>query len=134
MGPIVDQLVADGAIVFSADYRLTPDHAFPAQIHDVKRAIRYVKSRRDDFPHRRLVVAGASAGGHLAALAATSAGELEPTDLPPELAAHDSSVDGARLAQRAHGPHPLLESRPSLGQGTLRRVPQTATVPTAIRR
>ena len=94
MGPIVDELVADGAIVFSADYRLTPDHAFPAQIHDVKRAIRYLKTRRDDFPHRRLVVAGASAGGHLAALAATSAGELEPVDLPPELAGHDSSVDG----------------------------------------
>ena len=94
MGPIVDQLVADGAIVFSADYRLTPDHTFPAQIHDVKRAIRYVKSRRDDFPHRRLVVAGASAGGHLAALAATSAGELEPVDLPPQLVGHDSSVDG----------------------------------------
>ena len=95
MGPIVDQLVADGAVVFSADYRLTPDHAFPAQIHDVKRAIRYVKARRGDFLHRRLVVAGASAGGHLAALAATSAGALEPVDLPPELARHDSSVDGA---------------------------------------
>ncbi len=94
MGPIVAQLVADGATVFSADYRLTPDHAFPAQIHDVKRAIRYVKSRRSDFPHRRLVVAGASAGGHLAALAATSAGDLEPVDLPPQLAVHDSSVDG----------------------------------------
>jgi acetyl esterase/lipase len=95
MGPIVDQLVANGAVVFSADYRLTPDHAFPAQIHDVKRAIRYVKSRQADFPHRHLVVAGASAGGHLAALAATSAGGLEPVDLPPELAAHDSTVDGA---------------------------------------
>ena len=94
-GPVTDQLVADGAIVFSADYRLAPDHAFPAQLHDVKRAIRWIKSRRSDFVYRRLVVAGASAGGHLAALAATSAGALEPADLPPELTAHDSSVDGA---------------------------------------
>ena len=94
-GPVVDQLVADGAVVVSADYRLTPDHVFPAQIHDVKRAIRWIKAHRSDVPHRRLVVAGASAGGHLAALAAVSAGALEPTDLPPELAAHDSSVDGA---------------------------------------
>ena len=94
-GPVADRLLADGAIVFSADYRLTPDHAFPAQIHDVKRAIRWIKSNRSDYPYRRLVVAGASAGGHLAALAATSAGALEPTDLPPELTAHDSTVDGA---------------------------------------
>ena len=94
-GPVADQLVADGAVVFSADYRLTPDHVFPAQIHDVKRAIRWIKCHRADYPYRRLVVAGASAGGHLAALAATSAGAFEPADLPPQLAAHDSSVDGA---------------------------------------
>lgn len=93
--PVADELVAAGAVVFSADYRLTPEHAFPAQIHDVKRAIRWIKSQRSNVSDRRLVVAGASAGGHLAALAATSAGALEPTDLPPELAAHDSSVDGA---------------------------------------
>lgn len=94
-GPVVDQLIADGAVVVSADYRLTPEHTFPAQIHDAKRAIRWIKAHPADVPHRRLVVAGASAGGHLAALAATSAGSLEPTDLPLELAAHDSSVDGA---------------------------------------
>ncbi len=93
--PVADELVADGAVVFSADYRLAPAHRFPAQLHDVKRAIRWIKSERSNIPYRRLVLAGASVGGHLAALAATSAGALEPTDLPPELAVHDSSVDGA---------------------------------------
>ena len=94
-GPVVDHLCDEGAIVFSADYRLMPEHPFPAQIHDVKRAIRHLKAHRAEFPFESLVVAGGSSGGHLAALAATSAGDLEPTDLPPELAAQDSTVDGA---------------------------------------
>lgn len=93
--PPNERLLEQGAIVFSADYRLTPAHPHPGQIHDVKRAIRYIKSRRVEFPFETLVVAGGSAGGHLAALAATTAGVLEPTGLPPELAAQDSSVDGA---------------------------------------
>lgn len=93
--PLTERLSEHGAIVFSADYRLTPQHPHPAQIHDVKRAIRYVKSRRAEFPFDTLIVAGASAGGHLAALAATTAGDLEPTGLPPELASQHSTVDGA---------------------------------------
>ena len=94
-GPVVDHLCEQGAIVFSADHRLMPEHVFPAQIHDVKRAIRYLKANRSDFPFESLIVAGGSSGGHLAALAAISAGELEPTDLPGELAEQDSTVDGA---------------------------------------
>ena len=94
-GPVVDHLYEEGAIVFSADHRLTPEYAFPAQIHDVKRAIRYLKAHRAEFPFETLIVAGGSSGGHLAALAATSAGDLEPADLPPELDAQDSTVDGA---------------------------------------
>ncbi len=94
-GPVVDHLCDEGATLFSADYRLMPEHTFPAQIHDVKRAIRYLKANRADFPFETLIVAGGSSGGHLAALAATSAGDLEPTDLPLELAEQDSTVDGA---------------------------------------
>ena len=122
-GPVADQFVADGAVVFSADYRLTPAHVFPAQIHDVKRAIRWIKCHRADYPYRRLVVAGASAGGHLAVLAATSAGAFEPADLPPQRAAHDSSVDGSGLPQRIDGPHPLRAGRPHVGPRALRWVP-----------
>ena len=95
MGPVVDHLRDEGAIIFSADYRLMPEHTFPAQIHDVKRAIRYLKAHRAEFPFDTLIVAGGSSGGHLAALAATSAGALEPTGLPDDLAAQDSSIDGA---------------------------------------
>ena len=94
-GPVVDHLYETGAIVFSADFRLMPEHTFPAQIHDVKRAIRYLKANRAEFPFEALIVAGGSSGGHLAALAATSAGDLEPPDLPRDLAAQDSTVDGA---------------------------------------
>jgi len=59
---------------FTASYRLTPDHKFPAQIHDVKAAIRWVREHADQFSvdADRLGVMGFSAGAHLAALAGTT--------------------------------------------------------------
>jgi acetyl esterase/lipase len=56
---------------------------FPAQIHDCKGAIRWLRANQDAYGYdaSRIAVAGSSAGGHLAALLATSAGveELEGT-------------------------------------------------------
>ncbi|MBK7653760.1 MAG: alpha/beta hydrolase [Betaproteobacteria bacterium] len=49
---------------FSLDYRLTPEHPHPAQIEDAVAAYRYLLNRGND--HKTIVVAGDSAGGHLA--------------------------------------------------------------------
>lgn len=49
---------------FSLDYRLTPEHPHPAQIEDAVAAYRYLLNRGID--HKAIVVAGDSAGGHLA--------------------------------------------------------------------
>lgn len=74
-------LVQHGYAVASIDYRLTPAARFPAQIHDCKAAIRWLRAHADRFGFQaaRIGVGGASAGGHLAALLGTSAGikELE---------------------------------------------------------
>lgn len=63
-----------GCIVVSVDYRLAPEHKFPAAVEDCYRATQWVAShcgvpdkvmRSGDI--RRLAIAGDSAGGNLAA-------------------------------------------------------------------
>src|SRR6516165_618865 len=91
--------VGRGYAVASVDYQLaTPGGggSFPGAVYDVKRAIRFLKANAGAWglDPTRVVVMGASAGGHLAALVGASAGRLEP-DLSGSLAAQDSSVVAA---------------------------------------
>ncbi|MEV8531419.1 alpha/beta hydrolase [Streptomyces sp. NPDC051211] len=60
-----------GMALVCIDYRHSLEAPFPAQLHDVKAAIRYVRQFADAFriDPERLGVWGESAGGHLAALA-----------------------------------------------------------------
>jgi acetyl esterase/lipase len=69
-------MVGRGWAVASVDYRLSPVARFPAQIHDIKAAIRYLRARAADYnlPPSRFVIAGSSAGGHLAALVGVTNG------------------------------------------------------------
>lgn len=67
-------LVSQGYPVASVDYRLSTQARFPAQIHDIKAAIRFLRARAGEFKldANRIVVAGDSAGAHLAALVGVS--------------------------------------------------------------
>ena len=49
---------------------------FPAQIHDIKAAIRFLRAKQDDYGYdaQRIAIAGTSAGGHLAALVGVTNG------------------------------------------------------------
>lgn len=68
-------LAAHGFITASASYRFTDEAIFPAQIHDIKAAIRFLRANahRWNIDPARIGIWGASAGGHLAALAAVTA-------------------------------------------------------------
>ncbi len=57
-------------VVMAIDYRLAPKYKFPAQIHDCKQAVRYLRSHAEKFAvdPDRVAAYGYSAGGHLAAL------------------------------------------------------------------
>jgi acetyl esterase len=63
---------ASGAIVLSVDYRLAPEHPFPAAVHDTLAAVRWAASESGAVggDPARVAVAGDSAGGNLAAVAA----------------------------------------------------------------
>jgi len=62
---------------FSINYRLAPAHRWPACIDDVRTAIRWVKANaaRYQGDPERIALVGYSAGGHLAAYAAATAGD-----------------------------------------------------------
>ncbi|OBA81638.1 lipase [Mycobacterium sp. 1164966.3] len=59
-----------GAIVVSVDYRLAPEHRYPAALDDAWAATKWVAAHGAEFggDTSRLVVAGDSAGGNLAAV------------------------------------------------------------------
>ena len=69
-------LLAAGLAVATVDYRLSAEAHHPAQVHDVKAAVRFVRSRAAvlGIDPDRLGVAGESAGGHLAAMIALTPG------------------------------------------------------------
>ena len=60
----------------SIGYRLSQEAKWPAQIHDCKAALRWIKADADrhGLDGDRIVVWGSSAGGHLVAVLGTSAG------------------------------------------------------------
>jgi acetyl esterase/lipase len=73
----VAPLATHGVTVASVDYRLAPDSAFPAQVHDVKAAVRWLRAHGGDLGLRteRLGIWGASAGAYLASLVGLSPGD-----------------------------------------------------------
>lgn len=75
--PVVP-LCGEGYAVVSVNYRLTDVAAFPAQIHDCKGAIRWIRANaaKHGFDPKGIAVAGSSAGGHLVALLGTG-GEVK---------------------------------------------------------
>jgi len=68
------RLVPRGYVAASINYRLSGEAVFPAQIHDCKAAIRWLRANAEKYgiDPDRIGVWGSSAGGHLVALLGTS--------------------------------------------------------------
>jgi acetyl esterase/lipase len=77
--PLMYAMASRGWLVASVNYRLGPGSRFPEALVDIKRAIAWLRQHAaryggdPDF----VIAAGASAGGHLAALAALTANQRE---------------------------------------------------------
>jgi len=72
---VFDALLDAGLAVATIDYRHALEAPFPAQLHDAKAAIRWLRAFSDELgiSTERIGVMGESAGGHLAALVGLTA-------------------------------------------------------------
>jgi acetyl esterase len=104
---------ASGCAVVSVDYRLGPEHRFPAAVDDCVAATRWVRSHATELQldPARLAVGGDSAGGNLAAvvcLVLRDAGEALPafqllvypaTDMRAVAPSHTTNGQGYMLTR-----------------------------------
>jgi acetyl esterase/lipase len=79
---VVPLFLDEGYAVASINYRLSGEAIFPAQLLDVKAAIRWLRANAPTYgiDPDRIAATGESAGAHLAALLGTSAGVAEFDD------------------------------------------------------
>jgi len=75
--------VNNGIATASLDFRQSTEARFPAMVHDIKAAIRFLRAKAPEYRYRadRIAIGGTSSGAHLAALVGVTNGhkELEGT-------------------------------------------------------
>jgi acetyl esterase/lipase len=122
--PMMFELVARGWVCVAINYRLSPAATWPDHIVDVLTAIAWVKAHIAEYggDPSFVALAGGSAGGHLAALAALSAGDpafqpgFEDADTTvdaciPIYGVLDMTADRATSGKYGPGLRILLEHR-----------------------
>lgn len=72
--PLAQRLAALGYVCFTPEYRLSTEALYPAAVHDLKAAIRWVRANAKAYhiDTDKITVMGFSAGGQLASLLATT--------------------------------------------------------------
>lgn len=68
--------VENGVAIAALDFRLSTEARFPAMVHDIKGAIRFLRAEAGRYGYQadRIAIGGDSSGGHLAALVGVTAG------------------------------------------------------------
>ena len=76
LGTIVKTLLENGYAVVCPNHRSSMDAKWPAQIHDIRAVIRFVRgeAKKYKFDTSFIATSGFSSGGHLASIAATTTG------------------------------------------------------------
>ena len=81
LGTIVKSLLDAGFAVVCPNHRSSMDAKWPAQIHDIKAVIRFVRgeAKKYKFDPSFVATSGFSSGGHLSSTAATTSGTKQAT-------------------------------------------------------
>lgn len=118
--PFFRQLAAQGHVVMDVAYRLVPEVDIYGMVADVKRAVAWMKGNaaRYGVDPAQVVLAGASAGGHLALLAAYA--PTHPALTPPDVLPDDLTV---RAVVSYYGPTDLRSCYEHLEQTRLIGLP-----------
>ncbi|MEF2978069.1 alpha/beta hydrolase [Subtercola sp. YIM 133946] len=99
-----------GNVIYAVDYRVPPDHPYPAAIDDV---VAVYRSVLEDHPAENIVVNGMSSGGNTASAAVLKARDLG-LPLPGALVLETPEID---LTESGDSFHTLRDLDPMLGQG-----------------
>lgn len=95
-------------VVVAVDYRLAPEHKFPAAADDAWAATEWVATHADELgvDPSRLAVAGDSAGGNLAAVVANMSREVEHVEVIHQALIYpvtDATCDRPSMTENAEG-------------------------------
>jgi acetyl esterase/lipase len=99
------EIAAQGYVAVTVDYRLSPKYKFPAQIEDVKCAVRWLRAnaRLYHVNPQAIGAIGSSAGGHLALLA----GLTQPADGLEGEGGHPEQSSTVQAVVNLYGPTDL---------------------------
>jgi acetyl esterase/lipase len=124
-GAFSKPLTDAGFTWFSINYRLAPQHRWPACFEDVQAAIRWVKAHAATYKGdpQRIALIGYSAGGQLAALAAIRADETTRVQAVVGLApAVELVADSKRRGEVSPALRNLLDLPEKLDESALARI------------
>ncbi|WP_257614119.1 alpha/beta hydrolase [Arthrobacter sp. 31Y] len=111
LGPVCDgfgltpfEVLAEaGFVVASADYRLSDEAQFPAQLHDALTAVDWLRDHAEEYgvDPRRIYAWGDSAGGHLASLVGLAAAAYGKDSSVAAVAAWYPPTDLVHMGEQA---------------------------------
>lgn len=115
MAPLANALSTQGFTVVAPEYRLIPEAPWPAQIDDITAAVEWVAENTEKLgvAKDRIVLAGGSAGGHLALLATARVKNRIPVAATISLFAASALTTEERPAKGLFGGTMLLGPNPS---------------------
>jgi acetyl esterase/lipase len=121
---LIYRLASQGWLCASANYRLSGTAAYPAPLIDAKRCIGWMRERTSrDGADASIVVAGSSAGAHLAAMAALTANAAE---LQPGFEHVDTQVSAAVCLYGFYGSPGWIDHQPGASSAPVECVQQDA--------
>lgn len=92
--PMAQQIASQGYVTVPVEYRLSPEALYPAAVHDLKTALRWMRANAERYgiDTTRIAVSGCSAGGQLATLVGVTNGQSSYEGVNREYANHSSEV------------------------------------------